>query len=313
MGFVLIVLLNASIFSINGIGEDLGVFRTPFLELDRRASIEFTLQPEFNVLNEGGDFRSIFWTNPFEFTFTVPLTKRFIFSVGNYERYSQSFDVYLEEDELMIHLIGKGGIGEIYANLNNDFKIGKIAFRGSYLFGNPWEIWDYSIGDYYLTDTFFYKYRGRIFSGGLQINIVSVSYEFLGSIVMEKENFDTTITLPERLSIGVNPPLFGGAISLLYEHSFWRTGDNLNYISPNRFKIGFIKKRVAVNYFFNPWYLEDVTEHGVNFSLTTPIKNLGTVTLNICCSLRNKDSLREFKIIPGLKFTLNEIFGLRRY
>jgi len=309
---VLIFLLNASLFSLGGIGEDLGVFKTPFLESSQRAAVEFVLRPEFNVLNEGSDFRSIFWTNPFDFNLTVPFGRGFIFSVGNSERYSQAFDVYLEEEDLGLHVLGKGGISEIYANVNNDFKVGQIALRASYLFGHPWEIWEYSISNYYLTDTFSYTYRGKIFGAGLRVAFVSVAYEGLGSVTTETVTIDTTIDLPDRLSIGVNPPLFGGKLGMMYEHSFWHRNTGQNYSSPHRFKIGFEKQRIGVQYFYNPWYLEDVTEHGINFSWAIPVRNVGSAKFNISCALRSRGDLREFIIIPELQFTLREIFALRK-
>jgi len=309
MALILMAIINASIFSIDGIGEDLSIFRTPFTEVYRMAHIEFTLSPEFSVLNEGGNFRGIFWTNPFNFSFTVPITKGFVFGVGNLERLSQSFDIYFEENELEMHVVGDGGIEEIYANLNNNFGLGEIAVRGSYLFGNSWEIWDYSVGDYHLVDSMLYKYHGKIFCGGLKFNLFSLSYECFGDIVMEKANADTTINLPERLSIGLTPDLFGGKISLLFEHSFW--GGNNSYTSPNRFKIGFTKRNLSIHYFFNPWYLSEVTEHGLIVSLATPIRNLGSLTLNLKTSLKSKGSIREFKIIPQFQLTLEEIFSRR--
>jgi hypothetical protein len=312
MSSILLSIVSASLFSLGGIGEDVGVFKTPFLESSQRATLEFVLRPEFNVLNEGSDFRSIFWTNPFNFNLTVPFSRGFIFSVGNSERYSQTFDVYLEEEELGLHVIGKGGINEIYANVNNDFKVGQIALCAAYLFGHPWEIWDYSISNYTLTDTFAYTYRGEIFSAGVRVAFVSVAYEGLGSMTMETAMGDTTIDLPDRLSLGVNPSLFGGTLGIMYEHSFWHNNNNQNYSSPHRFKINFEKQRIGVAYFYNPWYLEDITEHGITFSWTVPVRNLGSARFNFSCALRSKGDLREFKIIPELQFTLRELFALRK-
>jgi hypothetical protein len=312
MGLVLIFLLNASVFSLGGIGEDLSIFKLPFLESNQRGAIQFVLRPEFNVLNEGSDYRSVFWTNPFDFDLTVPLGRGFIFSAGNSERYSQAFDVYLEEEDLGLHVFGKGGIGEVYANINHAFSIGQIALRAAYLFGHPWEIWEYSISNYYLTDTFAYTYRGKIFSAGVRMAFVSVAYEGLGSMTMETVTIDTTIDLPDRLSIRVNPQLFGGTLGVMYEHSFWHNDNNQEYNSPHRFKISFEKQRIGVQYFYNPWYLEDVTEHGITFSWSVPVRNLGLARFNISCALRSKGDLREFKIIPELQFTLRELFALRR-
>jgi len=262
---------------------------------------------KFNILNEAGDFRSIFWANPFNFGLSVPFGKGITFSVGNRERINQSFDVFLSADELTMHAIGKGGIGEIFAGLDKDLGFGEIALNGSYLFGNSWEIWDYNISNYFQTDTFFYKYHGQIFSAGLELKPFLLCFEGFGSLIME--NSDTTIDLPERLSIGLRPRYFGGNVDLLYEHSFWQKND---YRSPNRFKIGFTKGKFRFDYFYNPWYLKYVNEHGLDFSWKILMKNLGSINININCCLRNKDSLREFKIIPAVTFTFNEIFARRR-
>lgn len=310
MGLILLAIIDASIFSIGGIGEDMSVFRTPFADVYQTARIEFALRPEFNILNEARDFRSIFWTNPFNFSITAPITKGFIFGLGNLERFNQSFDVYMVRDELEMHLNGEGGIEEIYANINNNFGIGEIAFRGSYLFGNASEIWDYYINNYSLVDTFLYKYRGKIFSGGIRLKFVSVFYESFGNIVMEKQDSDTTIELPDRLSVGLSPEISGRKVNLLFEHSFWH--NNNDYRSPTRLKISFVKERLAVGYMFNPWYLKNIMEHGLDFSLNVPIKRLGSITLNFGCSLKNKDSLREFDISPEIKLTIHEIFARRR-
>jgi len=311
MNLILLVLVNASIFSIDGLGQDMSVFRTPFLHVYERARIEFSLKPEYNILNEDDEFRGKFWTNPFNFSFASPVTKGFVLGLGNLQRFDQTFDVYYDRDDLDIYLESEGGIEEIYVNLNNHFGIGEIAFRGSYLFGNTSEIWNYYIGDYYSVDTFLHKYSGKIFCGGIRLKFVSVSYEFLGDIEWEKQNSDTTIDLPSRLSVGLYPEIFDGKVSLLFEHSFM-SNDNEDYRSPNRFKISFIKERFAIGYRYNPWYLKDVDEHGLDFSLNVPIQRLGSITLNLGCSLRNKGSLREINISPEIKLTINEIFARRR-
>jgi hypothetical protein len=311
MGLILLAIINASVFSIGGLGEDLSVFSSSFTDVYELARIDFSLKPEFNVLNKDGDFRAIFWSNPFNFSITAPVTKGFIVGCGNLERFNQSFDVYYEHDELNMHVNGEGGIEEFYVNLSNNFKVGEIALRGSYLFGNASEVWNYTIGDYYLVDSFQYKYHGKIFCGGLRIKFVSVFFETFGDIIMEKQDSDTTIDLPQRLSISLNPEIFKGKVNVIYEHSFWSDtyGD---YRSPHRFRISFQKQRLGVGYMYNPWYLKNITEHGLDFSFDIPIHRLGSITLNLCCALRNKDSLREIKFLPEIKLTLKEIFARRR-
>ncbi len=311
MAIIVFVVFNASIFSFDGIGEDVSVFRMPFTEVYQKTNIAFALNPEFHILTEEGNFRGIFWTNPFHFSLTVPITKGFIFAAGNYERLNQSFDIYFEEGELKMHVFGDGGIEEVYVNMGKNFGGGEVALRGSYLFGNSWEVWNYTVGDFDLVDSFLYKYHGKIFCGGLRYNLFSLSYEFLGDLTMEKAYADTTIDLPERLSLGLTPRLFGGTMNFLYEHSFWGE-NNPGYISPHRFKIGFTKRNLSIHYIFNPWYLSEVKEHGIIFSVTTPIRNVGSIMLSLNGFLRMKGSLKEIKIVPQLKLVLAEIFSPRR-
>jgi hypothetical protein len=307
-----LILCSASIFSIGGIGEDLGVFRNIFTEVDGRTQIKFALRPEFNVLNENGDLRGLFWTNPFYITLTFPVARGFIVGMGNLERLNQCFDIYYEENDFEIHALGEGGVEEIFLNLSNNFGGGEIALRGSYLFGNASEVWDYSVGEYALIESTFCNYRGKIVSAGLRYSLVSLAYEFLGDVVVENGDLDTTVSLPERLSVSVAPDVFGGTMSLSYEHSFWEKSDVSSYTSPHRLKIGFTKRSMSVYYLFNPWYLSEVTEHGVGISFTTPLRNVGMITFNLDSSLKIKGSVREFRITPQLQLTLEEIFARRR-
>ncbi len=310
MSLILFIVINASIFSIGGIGEDRGIFGVPFTYDLQNARIEFLLRPEFNVLNKGSDVRGIFWTHPFYFNFAVPVTKGFVFGMGNLERFNQSFDVYLERDELEMHVKSKGGVDEVYAQLGNNFGIGEVSFRGSYLFGNGSEVWDYTIGDYSLSDSFLYKYRGKIFCGGVRVEFISLSYEGFGTIEMEKEDSNTTIDLPDRLALGLNPPAFGGRVNIMVEHSFWSENDD--YRSPTRLKIDYTKNRVGIGYMYNPWYLTEVTEHGVNLSYRIPIRPFGSISLDLGCSLKHKGSLREITVLPEFKLTFQELFARRR-
>ncbi len=309
MNVVLIVLINASVFSIEGIGEDRGLFCMPFAVDPSSARIDFVLKPEFNVLNKGSDMRGLFWTHPFYFSLSVPITRGFVFGMGNLERFNQSFDVYYEEDELKMHVNSKGGVDEVYAQLGNSFGFGEVSLRGSYLFGNASEVWDYTVGGYSLADSFLYVYRGRIFCGGVRIKFISLLYEGLGTVKMEKADADTTIDLPERLSIGFVPEAFGGRVNVLLEHSFWSGND---YRSPTRFKVGFRKERIGFAYMFNPWYLKEITEHGVSLSFQIPIQRLGSIDLNVGCFLKYKGSLREFSFSPEFKLTFKELFARRR-
>jgi len=319
MAILLIFLISASMFSLDGIGEDNSIFKDPFLGLKDKATIEITLRPEFNILNKGSDYRGLFWTNPFNLNFAVPITKGFIFGIGNQTRFTQSFNLYFDQDNLNIYLDSKGGIEEIYLNLNNDFGYGEIALRGSYLLGNTTEIWNYHIGNFYLVDSFRYQYEGKIFSGGLKLRAknlfdIAAFYEGLGDITMQDGDSDSMIDLPDRISLSIVPKVkvMGGFLALTIEHSFWHENEQTGYQSPYRFKLALVKERFAVDYFYNPWYLNDITEHGLDISLSIPIRRIGALTFDLGCSMKNKESLREFRISPEVRLVLTELFVKRR-
>jgi hypothetical protein len=296
VGALLIFLINASIFALGGIGEDNSIFRYPFLGVKGKARIELALRPEFNILSEDSDFRGLVWTNPFTLKLAIPITKGFIFGAGNLTRFNQSFDIFFSEDE------------------------GEAALRGSYLFGNASEIWHYYVSNYYLVDSFLYKYEGKIFSAGLKLRArelfdVSLFGEAFGSIVMERQDSDTMIDLPARVSFGITPQkkLMGGRLTLFLEHSFWQDDNEINeFRSPYRFKLGFSRERFAVSYFYNPWYLQNIAEHGIDVSLAIPMKRIGTLTFDLGLSLKNKGVLRELRISPEIKLILTELFARRR-
>jgi hypothetical protein len=310
LSILMAFLVNASIFSINGIGEDLSVFRTSFIEKTEIGQVGFTLNPEYTLLNEDGDFRGVFWTNPLKLFLSAPLISGFSIMVGNLERFSQSYDIYLEDSSLQVHALGEGGIEEVYAGINKKLGTFDIVATGSYLFGNAWEIWTYSIGGYTLVDTFSYRYRGRIFNFGLRHNLFSIAYEGLGRTRMSETEGDTvTIDLPQRLSIGCFPRAGKWGLGVMYEHSFW--SDEM-YTSPNRFRVSAKRGAVGFAYYYNPWYINDVTEHGLDFGFQIPLRNVGSAQIRMTCALRQKDGLREFKFAPSLNFVLNELFARRR-
>ncbi len=307
---LIIVLINASVFSINGIGEDLSIFRVPFLERTSIGQIGFTLNPEYTLLNEEGDNRGIFWTNPLKFSISAPVVSGFSIMAGNLERYSQSYDIYLQDSSLQIHALGEGGIEEVYGGFSKDLGPFQIAATGSYLFGNAWEIWKYEISGYTLIDTFLYRYRGRIFNFGLKHELFAVAYEGLGRTRMIKLEEDTVhIDLPQRLSVLFSPRIGRWNIGLMYGHSFW---DDEAYNSPNRFRVSARRGALAAAYFYNPWYVDGVTEHGIEFDYRIPLRNVGFAQLRMTCAMRDRDGLREFKFAPSLTLVLNELFVRRR-
>jgi hypothetical protein len=311
ISILLAFLMNASVFSIGGIGEDLSAFRVPFLRRDNITRIGFAINPEYTLLNQSGDYRGVFWTNPLKFSLSVPVTHGFSVMVGNLERYNQCFDVYLQDSALQVHALGEGGIEELYAGLNKRLGPFDLILTGSFLFGNAWEIWTYNIGAYSIVDTFFYRYRGQIFSIGLKHNMFSVFCEGLGQVRMIHlpEEDTAMIDLPQRLSVGLYHRIGDWPLGIVYEHSFWQ--DNL-YNSPNRFKLMASRNALGLAYYFNPWYLDDVSEHAIEVDFAMPLRNVGVINVKMGFALRSKDGLREFKFVPKLTFVLNEIFARKR-
>ena len=310
MTILLTFLVSASIFSVNGIGEDLSAFRMPFLKTKNIGQIGFTIDPEYTMLNQEGDFRGIFWTNPVKLSLTVPIVHGFSIMIGNDERFNQSYDVYLQDSSLEIHTVAEGGIEELYAGLNKSIGPIDIVLTGSYLFGNAWEIWNHSISGYTIVDTFSYRYRGRIFSFGLKHSLLSVGYEGFGRTRMIKLAEDTLmIDLPQRISVGVYPRMREWLLGVIYEHSAW---DESSYDSPHRFRISAQRGVLGFGLSYNPWYIKDVTEYCLDFDYAIPLRNVGSAQLRMTFALREKDGLREFKFAPKLTFVLNELFVRRR-
>ncbi|UCD05970.1 MAG: hypothetical protein JSV98_01690 [candidate division WOR-3 bacterium] len=310
MAIIIAFLVNASIFSIGGIGEDLGVFHHPFMARGNLARLSFKIDPEYMLLQESGDLRGVFWTNPVKLSLGVPLGYGFGFMVGNRERFNQCFDVYLEDSSLQIHALGEGGVEEVYAGLSKRLGAFEIATTGSFLFGNAWEIWTHSIASYSLVDTFSYRSRGRIFAFGFRHDMFSIAYESFGRVRMIHMPAETTmIDLPERLSVGVFPRVAEYSLGVVYEHSFW---SDTTFDSPNRFKVSISRRNLGLTYYYNPWYFNDVSEHGLAFEFGVPLRNIGSVSILMDLSLRSRDGLRELMIKPKLNFVLNELFALRR-
>jgi hypothetical protein len=307
---LLVLLINASIFSVNGIGEDLSAFRMPFLRTKDIGQIGFTIDPEYTMLNQDGDFRGVFWTNPVKLSLSVPVVHGFTIMVGNFERFNQSYDVYLQDSSLQIHTIAEGGIEELYAGLNKSIGPVDIVLTGSYLFGNAREIWRHSISGYTIVDTFSYRYRGRIFNVGLRHSLFSIGYEGFGRTRMIKLEEDTLfIDLPQRISIGVQPRIGQWSTGLTYEHSVWEQD---NYASPHRFRVSAQRGVLGIGISYNPWYIKHVTEYSVDVDYAIPLRRVGSALLRMTLAMRDKDGLREFKIAPKLTFVLNELFTRRR-
>lgn len=307
MNTILLIIFSASVFSIEGLGQEQTIFNTPFYGDLKLARIEFSLKPEFNLLNENSDFRALFWTNPFFYGLKIPIYRGLTISFGNLERYNQTFDIYGKIDSLEIYAQGRGGIEELYIQLNQKIDMAEFFFRGAYLYGSSREIWNYTIGGYSISDTFSYKNNGWISSAGLKLYLFSFYYEGLGRLKMQKSNIDTTYNLPQLLGAGIEHRFKDWTIALFFEHL---SGEGFNGLE--RFKIMTKKERFGLHCSYNPWYIGDIREYLIGGSFRMGIKNFATISLNISFGMRTKETLREFTFIPELNLILEEIFARRR-
>ncbi|MGB9721735.1 MAG: hypothetical protein ACPL28_09685 [bacterium] len=306
MNSILLCLFTASVFSIEGLGQNQAIFKTPYYGNVSIAQIDFSVKPEFSFLNEGSDVRSLFWTNPFSLSMRMPVYKGLVFSLGSVERFNQAFDIYGENEALKLYVMGRGGIEELYVQLNQKISVAEVFFRGSYLYGSSKEIWRYTMGDYSIADTFFYRNKGEIFCAGLKLFMFSCFYEGLGKLCMEKSNIDTTYDLPQVLGFGFENNFRNFVFSVLFEHSF---GANSTI---NRFKGAVKKENFGFSYAYNPWYLEGITEHLLGFSGEIHLGNFALICFNPELGIRLKGTLREFAFSPELKLTLEEVFARRK-
>lgn len=310
MSLMIILLTSASLFSIDGVGQDMSVFQNPYLYIGKYARIEFLVRPEWTLLRKDSDIRSIFWSNPFHFFLTAPVYKGFAIGLGNRERYNQNFDVFLESDDLQLHVMSRGGVEEVFGTLGYGTKFGEFVVQGSYLFGNSFETWDYLIQSYNLVDTFTYSYTGHIFCAGVYTKYLSLYYETLGSLDMSKPSTDTSYTLPQRIGVDVHAMMKGARISAGYEYSWWES--QYDFKNVHRFQIQFDQKKYSIGYSYKPWYLERVQEHGLDLSYKMPLPNLGTMRLHLELAFRETDKVQEFLIAPQIELSIRELFVKRR-
>ncbi len=306
MGILLLICFSASVFSIEDSGQEKNLFKNPFLGKLDYGRIEFAVKPEFTLMNSNSNFRGLYWTNPFCLNMKIPVHKGLIFSFGNLERFDQSFDIYSKREMLAIYAQGRGGVEEIYLQLNQSSNLAEVFFRGSYLYGSSREIWEYTMGDYSIADTFYYKNKGRVFCVGLKILIVSFYYEGLGRLLTEKPSSDTTYDLPQILGLGVDYHLKDWKLGLLFEHSFIEGG------GINRFKGLAERGNFGFTYAYNPWYSSGIQEHVFGISVRTYLKNYAKISFVPDIGIRTKGSLREFVFSPVLQLTLEEIFARRK-
>ncbi len=307
INIILFFIFNASVFSIEGLGQEQNIFVDPFYGRIDLAQIEFSLRPEFNILNESSDMRGIFWTNPFLLNMKIPVYKGLIFSLGSMEHFNQSFDIYSEKEELKMYVQGRGGIEELYLQLNQSLSIAEVFFRGSYLYGSSREVWNYTIGGYSVADTFLYKYSGGILSAGLKLFAFSCFYEGLGRLNMEKSSYDTTYDLHQILGVGIKEEFRNWKISLLFEYLFG--GD---FESTRRLKGSIARGNFGFSYAYNPWYLSGIKEHSLAICIDVPIGGFAKFSFNPDFGVRMKGSLREIVFAPQVQLLLEEVFARRR-
>jgi hypothetical protein len=310
MTALIIFITSASLFSIDGMGQDMSVFEKPYLYIGKYARLEFIVRPEWTLLRDGEDIRSVFWSNPFHFAITAPVYRGFGIGLGNRERYNQNFDVYLENESLNLHVVSKGGIEEVFGTVGYHNTLGEVVVQGSYLFGNSLETWHYTVQNYNLLDSLSYTYNGYIFCGGVYTKYFSCYYETFGSLDMSTPTIDTTIAMSDRIGVGVHAPMFGGLISAGYEYSWW--DDQYLYEHVHRLQVGYDRKTFSIGYTYNPWYLERVQEHGLDLSYKVPLPNLGIMRLHLLCAFRETDNVQEFMIAPQIELSIRELFMPRR-
>ncbi len=305
---IAILLFRASVFSLDGLGEDRSVFEQPLIDIENTARISLLLRPEFSLLNEGMEFRSIFWTNPFNFRLSVPVSPDLKISIGNQERFNQDFDLYYREGDLTMHTRGAGSIDEVNGTVQVSSGSLCGSLRAGYLWGNAREIWNYYVGGYSLVDTFNYKYQGYVFSGCFQYEFLSLAGEGLGRIQMAKSSVDTTFDLPRRLTLRAAPRFLDGNAIVILEKTIW----DAPFLSPLRFRIGFGKESYQFTYSYNPWYLEGISEHGVDLRQRIAVSKSGVIDLQFGIALRNRGELREFCVTPQIRLEVNEFFTRRK-
>ncbi len=307
MGIFLLMCFSASVFSIEGLGQERGLFKEPFLGTINYGRIEFLLKPEFTFINSNSQVRGLYWTNPFCLSMKIPVYRGLIFSFGNLERFDQSFDIYAEKDMLSIHATGRGGIEEIYLQMNQQFNFAEIFFRGSYLYGSAREIWEYQIGNYSIADTFLYKNKGRVFCAGLRLFLFSCYYEGLGILATEKPSSDTTYELPRVLGFSIAQTTRDWDLGVFIE--YLNTENNDKTV---RFKISANKRNLGFNYSYSPWYLAGIREYSFAVFVRIPLGKYARISFSPDMHLRTKDSLREFAFAPVMQLTLEEIFARRK-
>jgi hypothetical protein len=238
---------------------------------------------------------------------SIPVYRGLIFSFGNQERFNQSFDIYGQRGSLGMYIQGRGGIEELYFQLNQHLHSAELFFRGSYLYGSSREIWEYTIGNYSIADTFLYKNNGRIFCGGLKLFFLSCYYEGLGTLNMDKDGSDTTYELPQVLGFGFGHNFNSLSFNLAIEHSF---GGNWDRVT--RAKLSVVQDRLGLSYSYNPWHYDGIKEHNLSFILKIQLSNMATISFNPYLGLRMKGSLREFFFVPEFELILEEVFARRK-
>lgn len=304
---LLLCLLGASVFNVNGLGEDRSVFYVPFSGRLEKAQIEFAIRPEYTLISSGGDSRGLFWFNPFRISLRLPVTKTLVVSLGNEERFNQAADVYLQRDQLDLRYRSQGGTEELRAHGHLLLPIAELCAGGSFLFGGSREIWDYDISNYTDTDTFQYRWSGWAFRAGLSVGLVFAAYEGLGRLTMTSgSEADSSGDLPGRLTAGIRPVFGSYAVTLVYEHAWWPDDDPVS-----RLRAGVSRGRFHCLYSYNPWYIDGITEHGLQCGYCYPVKNLGSVGLILNAGYRTRGDLAELDLRPEFRITFEELFSRR--
>lgn len=304
---VSLLLITASVFNVHGLGQEQASFYQPFNGLLDKTRIEFAIRPEYTLIMQAGDSRGHFWFNPFRIGLRLPINQKFSISLANDERFNQAADVYLKNQDLNLHYQSQGGVEELRGHVHFHLPVAELCLGGSYFFGSSREIWTYEMANYAEADTFDYRYRGWTIRAGLTVGFASAAYEGLGHLTMTDADHDSTGDFPGRLTIGISPVLGAWRLTAVFEHSRWPEENPIN-----RFVIGAGRGRFNLLYWYNPWYVSEITEHGLCCRYQYPVKNMGTVRLSMNTIYRQHDAVKELDFVPELKMTFEEIFSRRK-
>ncbi len=314
-----------SVFSTNELGEDLGIFKYPFFEPANKSAIIFGIRPVYNLLYQDGNYRGVFWINPFHFSLNIVLPAQSALGVALSERFDQNFDIYTNIDtnssyHFQRHIISRGGINELNISLTKIWADHLLTgFAITPLFGSTEELWEFNLinSGYTVSDTISYNYTGLLYTAGLglktkrgQINCYGeFGPELTAKSFVRGDEHTERVGLPRRFGaiLALNFANYGAILQI--EKSLWQQ-NHLN--DAWRFKLGLATGSNDLSYQFNPWYIKGVNEHCLSFSKMLPVAKLGRFIIVLNLAIKNRENLYEVTFNPSLFLSFEEIFGVRK-